>query len=92
MAILCTPAFAQQAAVVPDSRLEPFYNRTVVAEINRSVAFDRVVPRVEKPKPVVNEQDMVRMGDSLFIERALLPPSAISDDPAAVRVFRSDAR
>jgi hypothetical protein len=93
---LCAPAFAQQAAVpvvVPDPRLEPLYQRTVIAEINRSVMFERTIPVfVGKGQPVVNEQDMVRIGDSLFIERSLLPPSATSDDPAVVRIFRRDAR
>jgi hypothetical protein len=89
---LCAPAFAQQA-VVPDPRLEPLYQRTVVAEIHRSVMFERTIPVfVEKRQPVVNEQDMVRIGDSLFIERSLLPPSVTSDDPAAVRIFRRDTR
>ncbi len=89
MAFLCTPAFAQQA-VVPDPRLEPLYGRFVIAGINRSATLERTVPPVEKPKPVVNEQDMVRIGDSLFIERSLLPPSATSDEPGAVRIFRRD--
>jgi hypothetical protein len=89
-ALLATPVFGQQTQM-PDPRLEPHLGRLVIADIHRSVMLERTMPPApSRPKPVVNEQDMARVGEHVFIERSLLPPSVVADDPSAVRIFRRD--
>jgi hypothetical protein len=99
-AVLATSSAVAQKAPVPDPRLEPIYSRIVLAEIQRSVMFERTLPQpvlgqralIEGLIPLVTEPDMVRVDDNLFIERSLLSPRPAPDDPGAVRIFRRDAR
>jgi hypothetical protein len=95
-ALVSLPALAQKAPV-PDPRLEQRVNQLLIAEINRSVQFERTIPRpasllAPRPEPVVEERDMVRAADGLYIERSLMPRGALTDGAGAVRVFPRDAR
>ena len=93
-ALVFTGLAQAQQAPVPDPRLEPQLGRIVMAEIQRSVLFERTMPPREtfagQPRPQVNERDMVRAGDHIYVERSLLPRGVATDEPGAVRVFPRD--
>jgi hypothetical protein len=89
LALFAAPVIA--APPVPDPRLEVALSTNVVAQIHRSVELQKTIPLViTRAKPVVNEQDMAKAGDDIFIERALLPPRPRRDDREAVRIYRRD--
>src|SRR2546421_13037376 len=91
---LCMVPAAYAAQPVPDPRLEQVYNNLVVAEIQRSVSFERTLPQPPaRSNPPVHEQDMKRVGDNLYVERSLLPrSSAAADEQGVIRVFPRDVR
>src|SRR5579859_156314 len=79
---------AHAAQPVPDPRLEQSYNTLVVPNIQRSVEFERTLPQpIQRARPAVNEQDMKRMADGLYVERSLLPRGGADDEPGVIRVF-----
>ena len=86
------PALA--APPVPDPRIEQVFNTFVVADIQRSVSFERTLPPPPaRPRPVVNEQDMKRLGDGLYVERSLLPRGGReAGEPGVIRVFPAERR
>jgi hypothetical protein len=86
------PALA--APPVPDPRMEQAFNTFAVADIQRSVSFERTLPPpLERPRPVVNEQDMKRLGDGLYVERSLLPRGGReAEEPGVIRVFPRERR
>jgi len=89
LAIFAAPVAA--APPVPDPRLEVALGTNVISQIHRSVELQSTMPPpIARAKPVVNEQDMAKAGDDIFIERALLPPRPSRDDREAVRIYRRD--
>ena len=97
-----TLAFAAAVAVslpslaappVPDPRIEQALNSFVVADIQRSVDFARTLPQpLARPQPAVNEPDMKRLGDGLYVERSLLPHGGRDEEPGVIRVFPAERR
>ena len=90
-ALVAVPAAAQQRPPVPDPRLEVALSTTVIKETQRSVEFPKTMPPPEvRPRPAVNESDMAKVTDGVYVERRLLPASAGNDDPEVVRIRRTD--
>jgi hypothetical protein len=85
------PVAAQQRPPAPDPRLEMALSTTVISSMERSVAFDKTLPPpATRPRPAVNEPDMAKVDDAIYVERRLLPQRAELDDPEVVRVQRRD--
>lgn len=89
MALIALPAAAQQRPV-PDPRIEVALSTTAIKETERSTAFEKTMPQAGvRPRPRVDEPDMAKVGESVYIERQLAP-RRFSDDPGAVHIRRSD--
>lgn len=90
-ALIAVPVAAQQRPPVPDPRLEVALSTTVIKETQRMVEFHKTMPLPEvRPRPAVNEHDMAKVTDGVYVERRLLPSRAGSDDPEVVRIRRGD--
>ena|SRR5687767_13939791 len=90
LAAIALPAWAQQR---PDPRIEQTVNQTLIVAMERSVNPAKTIPPVQLARPVVNEPDLRKVDDGLYIERRLLPPSSAQpDDSEAVRIDRRDRR
>jgi hypothetical protein len=89
LALAASCAAAQPRTPVPDPRLEAALSATLIKESERSVQPHRTLPRIAMRPPRVEEPDMARMGEGVYVERRLLPPRG-PHDPEAVHVRRGD--
>jgi hypothetical protein len=91
IAFVALPAAAQQRPPVPDPRLEVALSTTVIQGSERSVAFDKTLPPpAVRPRPQVNEPEMAKLKDDVYVERSLMPQRGGSEDPEAVHIRRRD--
>jgi hypothetical protein len=90
-AFLAFPVMGQQRPPVPDPRLEVVLSTTVISQIERSVAFDKTLPPpAVRPRPQVNEPDLARLKDDVYVERSLMPQRGAPADGEAVIIRRRD--
>jgi hypothetical protein len=63
----------------------------VIQGSERSVAFDKTLPPpAVRPRPQVNEPEMAKLKDDVYVERSLMPQRGGSEDPEAVHIRRRD--
>lgn len=89
LAALALPAWAQQR---PDPRIEQTVNQTLIVAMERSVNPAKTIPPVQLARPAVNEPDLKKVDDGLYIDRRLLPREPADDGGDAVRIYRRDRR
>src|SRR2546429_72147 len=91
IAFVALPAAAQQRPPVPDPRLEVALSTTVISQMERSVAFHKPLPPPAlRPRPQVNEPEMAKLKDDVYVERSLMPQRGDSADAKAVIIHRRD--
>lgn len=89
--LIAAPAAAQQRAPVPDPRLEVALSTTVIKETQRAVEFHKTLPPpAARPRPPVDEPDLARMGEGVYLDRRWVPARTDGYDPEAVLIRRGD--
>jgi hypothetical protein len=93
-ALIGGPALAQQTArpQLPPQVAETALNTNVISQINRSVEFAKTMPQPAKARPPMEDPEMLKAGEDLYIDRKLVPQRATTDDERAIRVFPGDVR
>jgi len=75
-----------------DPRLELALSTNLIANIDRSVQFDKTIPPVRPAKPAVDSGQAVRMAEDVYVDRSLAPKQPAAGDEKAIRVFPRDKR
>jgi hypothetical protein len=91
--LLATGSAAAATPAPLDPRLEQALSTNLIAQVERSVQFEKTVPQVEAPrKPVVDHGEMLEVRDGVYLDRRLAPDRSATDNEKAIRIFRRDAR
>jgi hypothetical protein len=89
---LATSFGALAAPPVPDPRLEQAVSTNLIAQIERSVQFERTLPQPAKlAKPAVDPGEMAKVADDVYVDRRLVPQDRVPDNENAIRIFRRDS-
>src|SRR3954467_4829306 len=89
--VLATGSAAAATPAPLDPRVEQALSTNVIAQIERSVQFEKTLPTVQAPrKPEVDRGEMLQVRDGVYIDRRLAPDTGATDSGRAIRVFPRD--